>query len=74
MRSLTRLEYLRSHLLPAGTPMKDVPPDFRGLIYAEYMELQWLEYCEEKNRNTAKRHPAVLEPEDDGQMELKASA
>ena len=70
---MKRIDYLRSHLLPPGTPMADVPPDFRGLTYAEYMELQWLEYLEQRKYVPVK-HPAVLEPEDDGQMELKASA
>lgn len=64
---MTRLEYLRSHLLPprfsaAGTPMSEVPPDFVGLSYSEYLELQWLEYCESKKAHPL-THPDVLPSE-----------
>lgn len=51
---MTRLEYLRSRLFPPGTPLKDVPPDWVGLTYAEYIELQELE------RQRLRTHPAVL--------------
>ena len=60
---MKRIDYLRSHLLPPGTPMRDVPPDFTGLTYGEYMELQWLEYCE-----TRRAHPDVLS----GDADLRA--
>ena len=70
---MRRIDYLRSHLLPPGTAMKDVPPDFTGLTYSEYLELQWLEYCEEKKAHPLK-HPAVLEPEHKPQLKIwKAS-
>ena len=43
---MTRLETLRSRLLPPGTRMADVPPDHRGLTYGEWLELQALEALE----------------------------
>ena len=56
----TRLNFLRSRLLPAGTRMKDVPPDQVGLTYAEYLELQELERRELRRLTV---HPAVLPSE-----------
>jgi hypothetical protein len=42
----SRLDVLRKRLLPAGTRMADVPPDWRGLSYGEWLELQALEALE----------------------------
>lgn len=53
---MTRLETLRSRLLPPGTRMADVPATHRGLTYAQWLELQCMEYLVER-RNAPQENP-----------------
>jgi hypothetical protein len=39
-----RMRALQRRLLPPGTRLKDAPPDWRGLSWQEWEELQRLEW------------------------------
>lgn len=42
-----RIAALTARLLPAGTPMSDVPADHKGLRVREWIDLQWLRWIAE---------------------------
>jgi hypothetical protein len=56
---MTRLKDLRSRLQLPGTPMRDVPPDARGLTFHEWVELLCLEYREDTPQNPQETAVAV---------------
>ena len=61
---MTRLKFLRSRLQIPGTPMREVPPDARGLTLHEWVELLCLEYRENQpvaETPTVAETPAVPE-------------
>jgi hypothetical protein len=35
------IDALRARLVPPGVRLKDVPPDWRGLSWGEYLEVHW---------------------------------
>lgn len=56
-----QLESLRSRLVPAGIPLRDVRPDQRGLRWNEYLSVHWDEMREaaRKARESAPPPPYI---------------
>jgi hypothetical protein len=63
MRETRRdIDKLRARLLPAGTTLKDAPPEYRGLSWEEYEDVMLTDCATEARRLAVAKASAVPAP------------